>query len=182
MHVAGMIAAKVFDYFCIYFRLCIMNTDLALGDFEDDEADLMLPTEAEIQSILHERNGVGAEQKTVLQRNLQSQPSAWQGDDLDWLRKQLAECKQRREKCVAVDCRNVRMMKEGTFSVFHQMAVDGIKIYLLNPTEAVQRWHWFKMFAEDCGGNCFRLNAEAIVDYSSVGLAGIFRGPEDTDD
>jgi hypothetical protein len=181
-------AAKVFDYFCIYFRLLIMNTELDFGDL-DDEADLALPTEAEIQSILHERNGVGGEQKKkrrrfqeVLECNLQELPSAWQGEEKDWLRKRLDECKAKRLKKVAIDCRNICMMPAGTFSIFHEMAEEGMEIYLLNPSDAVKSWLWFRAFAKDCGGECFRICKDPIVSYAGIAQAGIFRGTEEDDE
>lgn len=166
-----------------------MNTELDFGDFEDDETDLTLPTEDAIQAILRESNGVGGEQKKkrrrfqeVLECNLQELPSAWQGEEKDWLRKRLDECREKRMKKVAIDCRNVMMMPPGTFSIFHEMAEGGMEIYLLNPSDAVKSWLWFRAFAKDCGGECFRINVEPIANYAGIAQAGIFRGTEEEDD
>ncbi len=158
-------------------------------EFEDLDDDLDLTREADRQAILHEHTGVSSERKkkrkrfqTVLECNLQELPSAWQGEEKDWLRKRLDECREKRMKKVAIDCRNVMMMPAGTFSIFHEMAEGGMEIYLLNPSDAVKSWLWFRAFAKDCGGECFRINVEPIANYAGIAQAGIFRGTEDDDE
>ena len=165
-----------------------MNTELDFGDLDDDE-DTRLPTEAEIDKILRERNGIDRKKKKVRQRfqrvlqcNPQEHTCAWQGEEKDWLRKELERCQKERTNRVAIDCKNVITMPPGTFSIFHEKAEEGMEIYLLNPTEIVKRWLWFRAFAKDCKNECFRIHTKAQKEYANIAQSEIFRAPDEDDD